>query len=194
MFSLNPTHENDSKGDGEFNFWGSESECGERFEQEFDDKSLRLWNTSRCRNEAYPLLPQNHDYSNNISRSRLREARKELMERICDMPECGYELSLKDIVDLEENKTSTTEMKKHKTQKSKRSGKSGQMSRNASMEKETLMIKLFIPTSLFCKSRLKGSKVVPDQRSSRSSSSSSCFFPACWPIFRTKRRQSGPNF
>lgn len=121
--SFNPDYQMgnnyDSQADVEFDFWGGsdaryydhfsyedgEMEFRGHLDEELDDYSVGLWkrSTSRhVRNETSRLLPNNHRYSNISISSQsqaIAEARKELMERIHDMPESSYELSLKDIVD-----------------------------------------------------------------------------------------------
>ncbi|XP_048232652.1 uncharacterized protein LOC8281208 isoform X1 [Ricinus communis] len=186
LFSFNPSRQVsrncDSKGDVEFNSWdenSGETELQEHFDEEFDDYSVGLWKTNTSRNfktETDHLLPHNYSYSNISPRSRLQaisEARKELMYRIHDMPESSYELSLKDIVDdqvapeevHEENETERTSfhfnttgtpVKKRKTRITGKNGKSCQISRSGSMEKETFMIKLFVPSFLSWKTEVKG--------------------------------------
>ncbi|KAF2284449.1 hypothetical protein GH714_021934 [Hevea brasiliensis] len=134
IFSFNPDYQMssnyDRQADEEFDFWGGgdaryyenfsgEMEFRGHFEEELDDYS-GLWK---------------------------RKARKELMERIHDMPESSYELSLKDIVDeqLTLNKvnkenatertsfhfnTAETQTKKQRKRKPKNTDKSGQISRS----------------------------------------------------------------
>ncbi|KDP39435.1 hypothetical protein JCGZ_03717 [Jatropha curcas] len=179
----------------EFNFWGvgqsqyyesitdedgSEREFGGNFEQEFDDFSVGLWktNTSRnVRNETSRLLPVNHPHSNISPKPEskaMAEARKELMEKINDMPESSYELSLKDIVDEKEQlalqreneekekaiegtgfdlNTSETQIKKQSKKNIKNIAKSDRISRTGSMGKESFLIKMFIPSTFSWKKK-----------------------------------------
>uniref|UniRef100_A0A6M2EBU3 Uncharacterized protein n=1 Tax=Populus davidiana TaxID=266767 RepID=A0A6M2EBU3_9ROSI len=198
---LNPEYKMHGNGNGDvdFVFWGaSETQnYGDRgcrdvgfqaqFEEDFVDYSSPLRETDvskNARNESSPLSPHSHHYSSISPRSQLQvmaEARKKLMEMVHSMPECGYELSLKDIVDEKRISEEAQEemaiqrtssdlkieaqiITKQKTKKTKSFSKTGEVSRNGSMEKETFLIKMFIPTSLSFKIRentRNGSKVLP---------------------------------
>ncbi|KAJ6413711.1 hypothetical protein OIU84_006507 [Salix udensis] len=166
---------------------GSGVDFQAQVEEEFADYSLSLWETDMARNfrnESSPLLPRGHHYSNISPRSRLQvmaEGRRKLMEIVHSLPESSYELSLKDIVDEQQTpegaqdempkrrassdfKPEAQIIKKKKTMKTNSFSKSGNISRIGSMEKETFLIKMFIPTSLSFKIRdntRNGSKVLP---------------------------------
>ncbi|XP_021807327.1 uncharacterized protein LOC110751200 [Prunus avium] len=143
------------------------------------------------KDESTPLLPNNHHYSNPCTMTTLSQrqaeivqSRREMMEMIQDMPESCYELSLKDIVDDEqqgaqgvrEEETDAKEtsfsfrseeevqIRKQKSNVKKKS--SYEISRTSSMESETFLIKMFFPTFLGSKKKLKppgncSSKVSP---------------------------------
>lgn len=128
------------------------------------------------------MLPSNHRYSN-LSRAvrikAIEEGRKELMEMIHNMPESGYELSLKDIVDEERiadeveeeliledrNSLSETEVQTNKQKKKKKKSiKSGKISRSASMDNEAFLLKIFFPSTRGSKRQVhtrKCSKISP---------------------------------
>ncbi|KAL3584239.1 hypothetical protein D5086_015300 [Populus alba] len=202
---LNPEykmHGNDN-GDVDFVFWGaSETQYyGDRgcrdvgfqaqFQEDFVDYSSPLRETDvskKVRNESSPLSPDSHHYSSISPRSQLQvmaEGRKKLMEMVHSMPECGYELSLKDIVDEKRISEKAQEemaiqrtssdlkieaqiITKQKTKKTKSFSKTGDVSRNGSTEKETFLIKMFIPTSLSFKIRSDNTRndtVVPPRSS-----------------------------
>lgn len=180
-------HGNDN-GDADFVFWGaSETQyygdrgCSDvgfqaQFEEDFVDYSSPLRETDvsiNVRNESSSLSPRSHHNSSISPRSRLQvmaEGRKKLMEMVHSMPECSYELSLKDIVDVQQISEEAREemaiqrtssdlkieaqiITKQKTKKTKSFSKTGDISRNGSMEKETFLIKMLIPTSLSFKIR-----------------------------------------
>lgn len=195
-------HGNDN-GDVDFVFWGaSETQYyGDRgcrdvgfqaqFQEDFVDYSSPLRETDvskKVRNESSPLSPDSHHYSSISPRSQLQvmaEGRKKLMEMVHSMPECGYELSLKDIVDEKRISEEAQEemaiqrtssdlkieaqiITKQKTKKTKSFSKTGDVSRNGSTEKETFLIKMFIPTSLSFKIRSDNTRndtVVPPRSS-----------------------------
>ncbi|KAJ6991085.1 hypothetical protein NC653_019333 [Populus alba x Populus x berolinensis] len=195
-------HGNDN-GDVDFVFWGaSETQYyGDRgcrdvgfqaqFQEDFVDYSSPLRETDvskKVRNESSPLSPDSHHYSSISPRSQLQvmaEGRKKLMEMVHSMPECGYELSLKDIVDEKRISEKAQEemaiqrtssdlkieaqiITKQKTKKTKSFSKTGDVSRNGSTEKETFLIKMFIPTSLSFKIRSDNTRndtVVPPRSS-----------------------------
>ena len=166
---------------------GSGVDFQAQVEEDLADYSLSLWETDMARNfrkESSPLLPRGHHYSNISPRSRLQvmaEGRRKLMEIVHSMPESSYELSLKDIVDEQQTPEGAQDempkrktgsdlqseaqiIKKKKTEKTNSFTKSGNISRIGSMEKETFLIKMFIPTSLSFKIRdntRNGSKVLP---------------------------------
>lgn len=138
---------------------------------------LPLWKNSL--NESSPLLPSDHRYSNLSPRARLQailEGRKQLMEMIQNLPESSYELSLKDLVDTqeqetrEENKVETvfdqksfrleTEddqmIKNHKKKRKKKKSNKGsgrQITRSASMDSGIFLIKIFFPSFLGSKKK-----------------------------------------
>ncbi|CAK7354836.1 unnamed protein product [Dovyalis caffra] len=163
---------------------GSEVGFQAQFEEGFVDYSLPLWETDmsrNVRNESSPLLPHSQRYSSTSLRSRLQvmaEGRRKLMEMVHSMPESSYELSLKDIVveqqiseeaqeemamqrTSSDSKTKAQITKKQKTKKTKSFNKPGNISRSGSMEKETFLIKMFIPTSLSFKIRSDNSRNDP---------------------------------
>ncbi|KAJ6917136.1 hypothetical protein NC652_019500 [Populus alba x Populus x berolinensis] len=174
---LNPEykmHGNDN-GDVDFVFWGA-SET-----QYYGDRG--------CRDVGFQAQFQEDFVDYSISpRSQLQvmaEGRKKLMEMVHSMPECGYELSLKDIVDEKRISEKAQEemaiqrtssdlkieaqiITKQKTKKTKSFSKTGDVSRNGSTEKETFLIKMFIPTSLSFKIRSDNTRndtVVPPRSS-----------------------------
>ncbi|PON81542.1 hypothetical protein TorRG33x02_226650 [Trema orientale] len=143
-----------------------------------------LWKTSRSKSnkqESSPLLPHNHHYSNlspNSRRQAIADGRKELMEMIQDLPESCYELSLKDIVADQHSlqgeeesivskdeafdfnsETQITKLKKKKMNMNTNIMKRGQITRTGSMESETFLIKMFLPSSLGSKKKAKASRV-----------------------------------
>ena len=87
------------------------------------------------------------------------------MEMVHSMPESSYELSLKDIVDEQQiSEEAQKEMAIQRTgfdfeaqiikkQTTPSFRKTGDISRSGSIEKETFLIKMFIPTSLSFKTR-----------------------------------------
>ncbi|KAL7141962.1 hypothetical protein ABFS83_08G089700 [Erythranthe nasuta] len=123
------------------------------------------WTKPRAdfRQETQALIPQNDpQYSRILSpTSRVRaieDGRRELMEMVKNVPESSYELSLKDIVDGQQNVEQVKEKKvKHKAQQSKKT-KSGQICRSASMESEMFLLKMFVPVSLSFKKKPKAIK------------------------------------
>ncbi|KAL5555431.1 hypothetical protein UlMin_037667 [Ulmus minor] len=135
-------------------------------EEDFGVYSPPLWKANTANFESSPLLPNNHCYSNlspNARKQVIADGRKELMEMIKNMPESCYELSLKDIVDeqhglqegQEENIVTkaegsyfNTESQFRKPKKKIKNFRAGQISRTASMESETFLLKMFFPTSL----------------------------------------------
>lgn len=132
------------------------------------------------RQETSTLLPQNHQYSCLSPPSRLRaiiDGRKELMEMINKKPESSYELSLKDIVDdqqnvgNEEQEVVLAEEKKVKDKMARsKNTKTKQICRSESMESKVFLLKMFLPVSLGSKKR-KCSKICPRQSSERSEKS-----------------------
>ncbi|KAL8477515.1 hypothetical protein ACS0TY_029707 [Phlomoides rotata] len=134
------------------------------------------------RQETSTLLPQNHQYSCLSPTSRLRaivDGRRELNEMINNLPESSYELSLKDIVDDQQNtgdeepeeEVVLAEEKKvkHKRQDTKNT-KTKQICRTESMESKVFQLKMFLPVSLGSKKgkAKKCSKVCPGQSSEKS--------------------------
>lgn len=149
-------------------------------EDGFGVYSPPLWkaNCSRSsKQESSPLLPYNHHYSNlspNSRRQAIADGRKELMEMIQNLPESCYELSLKDIVaeqhsfqeGEEESSVSkdetfdfNAERKIMKLKKKKMNLRRGQITRTGSMESETFLIKMFLPSSLGLMKKAKPSRV-----------------------------------
>ncbi|KAF9678953.1 hypothetical protein SADUNF_Sadunf07G0089900 [Salix dunnii] len=157
LSSLNPEYKMHGNGNGdvEFDFWGaSETQyscdrgCSDlgfqaQFEEDFVDCSF----SPRSRLQV------------------MEEGRKKLMEMVHSMPESSYELSLKDIVDEQQISEETQkemaiqrtsfdlEAQIIKKQKMTSFRKTGDISRSGSIEKETFLIKMFIPTSLSFKTR-----------------------------------------
>lgn len=168
-----------STGDKELGFWGYEN-VEDHFsfntELEFKAEALAgdgfgyssppLWKSYRSRSasrESSPLLPRNHHYSNLSPVSRrlaIVDGRRELMGMIENMAESSYELSLKDIVDapqsFHENEAASRVIKatKHEMNGGGKV-KRGTLARTASMESEAFLIKMFFPTSLGSKKKVK---------------------------------------
>ncbi|XP_057492769.1 uncharacterized protein LOC130778264 [Actinidia eriantha] len=108
-------------------------------------------------------MPLNHHYSYPSPNSRLQaiiDGRRKLMEMIQDMPESSYELSLKDIVDeqnnlqadmkdivIDERSLSMESEGKTKLQKTKNC-KRGRIFRSESMDSGAFLLKMFFPISL----------------------------------------------
>ncbi|KAJ4833518.1 hypothetical protein Tsubulata_030051 [Turnera subulata] len=182
------------KGDEEFVFWGGKGthkyknfSDRTQFEEGDDDCcSPTLWKRDMPRafnHEASPLLDRR--YKNTCTSPRARsqailEGRREMLEMLRNMPESSYELSLKDMVDEPEASRGGQEelliqdasfdfnpdgaIEKQKRKRAKKITNSRQISRAGSMEKETFLIKTFVPTSLSWKTKVKtgnGSKVSP---------------------------------
>ncbi|KAG5241898.1 U2 small nuclear ribonucleoprotein auxiliary factor [Salix suchowensis] len=141
LSSLNPEYEMHGNGNGdvEFDFWGA---------------SETLYSGDRgCSDLGFQAQFEEDFVDCSISpRSRLQviaEGRKKLMEMVHSMPESSYELSLKDIKEMAIQRTSF-DLEAHiiKKQKTTSFRKTGDISRTGSIEKETFLIKMFIPTSL----------------------------------------------
>ncbi|KAL7102008.1 hypothetical protein ACP275_08G092400 [Erythranthe tilingii] len=145
---------------------------GKSSDFEFWEESLPIkihtspsrWTKPRAdfRQETRALIPQNdHQYSRILSpTSRVRaieDGRRELMEMVKNVPESSYELSLKDIVDGQQNVEQVKE-KKVKQKAQSRNTKSGQICRTASMESEMFLLKMFVPVSLSFKKKPKAVK------------------------------------
>ncbi|KAH7566105.1 hypothetical protein ACOSP7_022373 [Xanthoceras sorbifolium] len=170
-----------SAGDSEFDFWGGKNLYYQQLRDELqcqaDTEGFGALSKSRnsTEYEFSPLLPHNYHQNSNLS-PRMRsdaiaEGRRELMEMIQNMPECNYELSLKDIVDGEKtsqgvrvkeemviDKTSLSfktedQIKKQKKKTKKKIVESGGISRTASMDNEIFLIKMFFPWSLGSKKK-----------------------------------------
>lgn len=161
-----------------------EFEVQRRVEDQVGAYSPPLWTRAMIdfRQETSTLLPQNHHYSCLSPTSRLRaimDGRKELMEMIKDVPESSYELSLKDIVDDQQNMEDVQEKEvaeetkvKHKREnripQRTKNTKSSQICRIESMESEVFLLKMFLPVSLSSKKKAKArknSKICPGQSS-----------------------------
>ncbi|BBH02466.1 embryo defective 2170 [Prunus dulcis] len=164
------------------------SRRGSAEEKDFDfweTNTLLRWNIE---DESSPLLPNHHHYSNPCTMTTLSQrqaaivqSRRELMEMIQDMPESCYELSLKDIVDDEQQgaqgvggeetdaketsfsfRSEEVQIRKQKSNVKKKS--SYEISRTcSSMESETFLLKMFFPTFLGSKKKPKS----PGNRSSK---------------------------
>ncbi|KAK4846209.1 hypothetical protein QYF36_014361 [Acer negundo] len=174
-----------SAGDSEFDFWGSKNLHHNQFEDEpkcqADDAGEfgacsppALWKSRNSTEyELSPLLPEDYRNSNLSTRTRLEaivEGRRELMEMIHNMPECNYELSLKDMVDevktsqgvKEEmmviDKTSFGFETEDKMKKQKKTKESGGISRAGGIENEIFFIKMYFPSSLGSKKKPTGKK------------------------------------
>lgn len=160
-----------SREDGEFDFYIEAQDS-------FGAYSLPLWESNTITNitDSSPLLPHNH-HSTNLSspasarRALISESRRQLMEMIHDMPESCYELSLKDIVDQQQEDIAAegsvvkdidpslrfdTKAQIRKRKKKKKSFKTGQLSRIKSMENETFLIKMYIFPITFPSSNKNG--------------------------------------
>ncbi|KAK4393757.1 hypothetical protein Sango_1846500 [Sesamum angolense] len=147
----------------DFEFWEETlpvdpRSCGDSFEGQrlVEDQegaySPPLWTRTPvdCRSETSSLLPRRHEHSFLSPASRLRaivDGRRELMEMIQDLPESSYELTLKDIVDDQQNMEEVQEKEviveekkvKHKTEsrpQNSRKTKNRQICRTESMESE----------------------------------------------------------
>ncbi|KAK2656282.1 hypothetical protein Ddye_009334 [Dipteronia dyeriana] len=162
-----------SAGDNEFDFWGAKNLHHNQF-QVAACSPPSLWKSRNSTEyELSPLLPDGYRNSNLSTRTRseaIAEGRRELMEMIHNMPECNYELSLKDMVD-DEVKTSQgvkEEMVIYKTsfgfetedqiKKHTKTKESGGISRAGSMDNEIFLIKMFFPSSLGSKKKPTGKK------------------------------------
>ncbi|KAL0378229.1 UNVERIFIED_CONTAM: hypothetical protein Sradi_3128400 [Sesamum radiatum] len=165
----------------DFEFWEETlpvdpRSCGDSFEGQTliaEDQegaySPPLWTRAQvdCKHETSRLLPRRHGYSCLSPASRLRaimDGRQELMEMIQDLPESSYELTLKDIVDDQQNMEEVQEKKviveekkvKHQTEsrpQNSRKTKNRQICRTESMESEVFLLKMFLPASLSSKKK-----------------------------------------
>ncbi|XVF14825.1 hypothetical protein REPUB_Repub09cG0094700 [Reevesia pubescens] len=185
----------DGTGDIEFDFWSARktwyydtfNNCEIEFqvqacvEESFGDCLSPLWRVNKV-TDASPLLPNNHFYSNLSATARtqaIEEGRKELMEMIRNMPESSFELSLKDIVDEQHASEAVKEkaVSKDKSfhletesqmKKKRKKRKAGPISRSGSMDADSFLIKMFLPSSLSFKKKSKA------ENSSKVSPSPSC--------------------
>ncbi|KAK3211483.1 hypothetical protein Dsin_016189 [Dipteronia sinensis] len=166
-----------SAGDSEFDFWGAKNLHHNQFQADAEEFGAcsppSLWKSRNSTEyELSPLLRDGYRNSNLSTRTRseaIAEGRRELMEMIHNIPECNYELSLKDMVD--EVKTSQG-MKEEmvidnrsfgfetedQMKKQKKTKESGGISRAASMDNEIFLIKMFFPSSLGLKKKPTGKK------------------------------------
>ncbi|KAK4416664.1 hypothetical protein Salat_2491900 [Sesamum alatum] len=170
----------------DFEFWEEtlpvdRRSCGASFEGQrlVEDRegaySPPLWTRAPvdCRRETSRLLPRKHEFSCLSPASRLRaivDGRRELMEMIQDLPESSYELTLKDIVDDQQNMEEVQEKEviveekklKHKTEsgisQNSQKTKNRQICRTESMESEVFLLKMFLPASLSSKKKPKTRK------------------------------------
>ncbi|KAL0332640.1 UNVERIFIED_CONTAM: hypothetical protein Scaly_2165500 [Sesamum calycinum] len=169
----------------DFEFWEETlpvdpRSCGDSFEGQrlVEDQegaySPPLWTRTPvdCRRETSSLLPRRHEHSCLSPASRLRaivDGRRELMEMIQDLPESSYELTLKDIVDDQQNMEEVQEKEviveekkvKHKTEsrpQNSRKTKNRQICRTESMESEVFLLKMFLPASLSSKKKPEARK------------------------------------
>ncbi|OIT03329.1 PREDICTED: uncharacterized protein LOC109226305 [Nicotiana attenuata] len=126
------------------------------------------------KNQSSTLLPCYDYFGHPFPGSRLqaiRDGRKHLMRMIQDLPESSFELSLKDIVD---NQPSTEEDQQAETLKGRnpkvrmpqqsKTLKRSQISRSESMDSGVFLLKMFLPSSIGNKKKLKPkncSKVSP---------------------------------
>ncbi|KAK0602993.1 hypothetical protein LWI29_000260 [Acer saccharum] len=175
-----------SAGDSEFDFWGAKNLHHNQFEDyepkcQADDAGEfgacsppALWKSRNSTEyELSPLLLEGYRNSNFSTRTRseaIAEGRRELMEMIHNMPDCNYELSLKDMVDevktshgvKEEimviDKRSFSFETEDQMKKQKKTKESGGISRAGSMVNEIFLIKMFFPSSLGLKKKPTGKK------------------------------------
>lgn len=176
----------DGTGDIEFDFWSARKtwyynnlDGGCQIEPQVQacvEESFASGNCSSPETEwdASPLLTNSYFPGNLSPTTRtqtIEEGRKELMEMICKMPESSYELSLKDLVDLEQHgealkvKAVSEEKSFHFETKKKKKRKASPISRTASMEADSFLIKMFSPSFLSFKKKSiaeRTSKVSPN--------------------------------
>lgn len=162
----------------DYNCYGDEVDFHAQTQYNGDDGAC-VW-TSKT-----PLLPRNHQYSYltspklSSSPSRLQaiiDGRRELTEKIQDMPESWYELSLKDIVDEQHDLQADQDIividdeknpnfkPEIKMKQQKKKCRRGQMTRSESMDSRVLRLKIIFPISLGLKRKSKAgnrSKVSP---------------------------------
>ncbi|CAL5323966.1 unnamed protein product [Camellia sinensis] len=183
-----------------FQFWGEQrtdyyNSYGDD-EVDFQAQTQYNGNDGACSPQAFwtsktPLLPRNHQYSyltspklslssSSSSPSRLQaiiDGRRKLTEKIQDMPESWYELSLKDIVDeqhdLQANQKDIIVIDDEKNpnfkpeikmKQQKKKCRRGQMTRSESMDSRVLRLKIIFPISPGLKRKSKAgnrSKVSP---------------------------------
>ncbi|KAJ7945221.1 Patatin-like phospholipase domain protein [Quillaja saponaria] len=151
---------------------GSKLNSVAHVEEDFGACSPDLWETNKvrhCKNTYSPLHSHdyNHDHSSLSPTSRRQaiiEGKRQLMGMIQDLPESCCELSLKDMVDSEEavlevpektviDDTSTcnttkVQFGKQIKKKKNKSNKKNQILRAESFDRETFLLKMFLPTSL----------------------------------------------
>ncbi|KAJ8769143.1 hypothetical protein K2173_000918 [Erythroxylum novogranatense] len=163
---------------------GSELEFQPQFEQEEFHDYPRPGSSPKY--ESSPLLPCTNDGRGLPPESQsqaISEARRRLMVMVSNMPESSQELSLKDIIDeqqvsqQEEEKkliledtsfdfNSGDQIPKQKRVKANNTTMTCPLSKTASMDRETFLIRMFIPTSLSWKRKLQArndSKISPTQ-------------------------------
>lgn len=134
----------------DFDFWGDQRS---HVNDNYDSGNYGACSPRFC---TSPLLPRNHQYSYPLSpKSRLQaivDGRKELMEIIQDMPESSYELSLKDIVDEQQEAEQTDIAIDERSLKYKpdinMKKKKKIMFRSESMDSGVFLLKMHFPTSL----------------------------------------------
>lgn len=179
--SCSPTYKIHSRrastGDKEFNFWGArKSKYIENFSDHITNGDLEFQAKGQMDQDGFgvyssPLWEANTliDIKCESSTSyELSEYRRELMKMIHNMSKSSYELSLKDIVDEQDGLQDVgekiaiqhrsfhldTEAQVEKHNNKKVNSKTGQLSRTASLENETVPMKLFFPTSHTRKQKL----------------------------------------
>ncbi|KAL5982717.1 hypothetical protein ACLOJK_016793 [Asimina triloba] len=149
--------------------------------QSEDDSGISsppLWKMSPPRNPAAKAPHFQHHYHHRYDspspspRSQvIADGRRELMEMIKDASESAYELSLKDIVELQASRVARanlaeeTEGRKATPPTTMRSRSNGHERRNRNVNRGAFLLKMFFPVSLAAKKRPSGasmsSKVSP---------------------------------
>lgn len=170
----------------EFEFWEEKVPAEQTLSEDVEfqiqicdeyPNSPPLWTQERTgykrevpyRREASPWLQGLNHYSGPSPGSRRQaivDGRQQMLDMIKDMPESAYELSLKDIVDSEQNREELQEkrlgsvnekkmeQKKEAAFKKRIKSDSGRrVSRSESMESESLQLKMFLPVSMSSRSR-----------------------------------------
>ncbi|KAM3283554.1 hypothetical protein P3S67_027199 [Capsicum chacoense] len=117
-----------------------------------------LWRDQRASTTCYDYF--GHPFPG--SRLQVMSGRRHLMETIQDLSESSFELSLKDIVDDDRKSTEESQQaaakEKVRMPQQKKTLKRSQISRSESMDSGVFLLKMFLPTSIGSKKKLKTRK------------------------------------